>query len=50
VGTISGEYKRTGFLWENYDSETGKGAGCFPFTGWSALVVLAMGESYAHTE
>ncbi|KAK7084788.1 hypothetical protein SK128_017513 [Halocaridina rubra] len=40
------EYKRTGYLWEHYNDKTGRGEGCRPFTGWSALVVLVMGETF----
>ena len=36
-------YRRTGFVWENYSAKDGGGAGCHPFTGWSALVVAIMG-------
>jgi mannosyl-oligosaccharide glucosidase len=40
VGAVAAEYRRTGFVWENYDSRTGRGRGTHPFTGWSALVAL----------
>jgi len=46
VGNIVKEYRRTGFLWEHYDDETGRGEGTHPFTGWSSLVVLMMAEEY----
>ena len=46
IDNVIKEYYRTGYIWEQYDDKTGHGKGCKPFTGWSALVVLMMGESY----
>ncbi len=39
--TVVREYQRTGFMWENYDDTDGHGRGTHPFTGWTALFVLA---------
>ena len=44
VNNVMKQWQATGFLFENYDSRTGKGRGTRPLTGWSALVVLLMGE------
>uniref|UniRef100_A0A0K8TMY1 Mannosyl-oligosaccharide glucosidase n=1 Tax=Tabanus bromius TaxID=304241 RepID=A0A0K8TMY1_TABBR len=46
VTNIFKQYKRTGYIWEQYNDRTGEGSGCHPFTGWSALVVLMMSEQY----
>ncbi|XP_049883221.1 mannosyl-oligosaccharide glucosidase [Pectinophora gossypiella] len=46
VNNILNEYKRTGYFWEQYSGEDGKGSGCRPFTGWTALVTLIMAEEY----
>ncbi|KAM3955537.1 LOW QUALITY PROTEIN: mannosyl-oligosaccharide glucosidase [Aphomia sociella] len=46
VRNVISEYKRTGYLWEQYSSEDGKGSGCRPFTGWTALFTLIMAEDY----
>jgi len=46
VGNVMKEYYRTGYVWEQYNDITGEGQGCKPFTGWSALTVLIMGETY----
>ena len=41
VGNVVRQYQRTGFLWENYDDADGSGHGSHPFTGWTALFMLA---------
>ncbi|XP_060809205.1 mannosyl-oligosaccharide glucosidase isoform X3 [Amyelois transitella] len=46
VRNILSEYRRTGYLWEQYSSEDGRGSGCRPFTGWTALVTLIMADEY----
>ena len=46
VNNVVSQFKNSGFIWENYDDKTGKGKGCHPFTGWSALVVAIMAEKY----
>jgi mannosyl-oligosaccharide glucosidase len=40
------QYSQTGFVWEQYNDQTGRGSGTHPFTGWSSLVVLMMAEEY----
>lgn len=46
VDTVYESWKETGFAWEQYDPETGKGQRTQLFTGWTSLVVkiLAMPE------
>lgn len=44
--TIAEGYAKSGYLWENYDEETGQGRGCRPFTGWTALLTLMASKSY----
>ena len=46
VRNIFNNYQSTGYIWEQYNDSTGKGQGCYPFTGWSALVTLMMAEVY----
>ncbi len=46
VKNILAQYKKTGYIWEQYNDQTGEGSGCYPFTGWSALFVLIMSEQY----
>lgn len=46
VTNIIKQYEKTGYIWEQYNDESGKGSGCYPFTGWSALFVMMMSEKY----
>lgn len=46
VSNVIKQYKVTGYIWEQYNDSTGKGSGCYPFTGWSALFVAIMAEKY----
>ena len=43
---VGKQYQETGYLWENYKDDTGKGQGSHPFTGWTALLVLMDSETY----
>lgn len=42
VNTIYQSWEETGFAWEQYDPETGRGKGIQHFTGWTSLVVKIM--------
>ncbi|KAG5674996.1 hypothetical protein PVAND_004937 [Polypedilum vanderplanki] len=46
VSNVINQYNSTGFIWEQYSDGGGKGSGCYPFTGWSALFVMIMSEKY----
>lgn len=46
VRNVFRQYMESGYLWEQYHDSSGRGQGCYPFTGWSALVVLMMAEEY----
>ncbi|KAJ1652391.1 Processing alpha glucosidase I [Dispira simplex] len=46
IDTVAGQYEETGFFWEQYSPETGKGKRVHPFTGWSALITLVIAEKY----
>ncbi|KAM3575457.1 hypothetical protein VYU27_002679 [Nannochloropsis oceanica] len=46
LSTILGQYKATGYFWEQYNDATGEGMRCHPFTGWTALVVNIMAEDF----
>lgn len=42
VNNVFNEWKRTGFVWEQYDDETGTAKGAKNFLGWSSTVILMM--------
>ncbi|PWZ02275.1 glycoside hydrolase [Testicularia cyperi] len=46
VDNTFGEYKRTGYVWEQYDPTDGHGQRGHPFTGWSSTVALMMAEIF----
>ncbi|KAI8823716.1 glycoside hydrolase [Fimicolochytrium jonesii] len=46
VSNVYKEYKRTGYVWEQYSSQDGEGKRSHPFTGWTALILLIMAEQY----
>lgn len=47
ITNVIEQYRKTGYIWEQYNDATGAGQGCRPFTGWSTLVLLLMSETYA---
>jgi mannosyl-oligosaccharide glucosidase len=42
VDTVYQSWEETGFAWEQYNPETGKGQRTQHFTGWTSLVVKIM--------
>ncbi len=44
--TVFGEFKRTGFFFEQYDDVTGSGRRSHPFTGWTACILNIFSEIY----
>lgn len=42
VKTVFAEWQATGFAWEQYNPESGKGQRTQHFTGWTSLVVVIM--------
>lgn len=46
INNVMKQYYETGYIWEQYNDRTGKGSGCRPFTGWSALTVMLMSEHF----
>jgi mannosyl-oligosaccharide glucosidase len=52
ISNIFSEYERTGYLWEQYSGDIhhreryGRGQRCHPFSGWTALIVNIMAETY----
>ena len=47
ITNVIDQYRKTGYIWEQYNDSTGNGQGCRPFTGWSTLILLLMSETYA---
>ncbi|KAI0003238.1 glycoside hydrolase [Russula compacta] len=46
IDNVFKEYERTGYVWEQYDANTGEGQRSHPFTGWTSLVTLILSEKY----
>ncbi|KAI8471096.1 MAG: glycoside hydrolase [Monoraphidium minutum] len=46
VTNLAAQYRGTGYLWEQYDDDGGQGISSHPFTGWTALLTLAVAEVY----
>jgi len=47
IRNVVKRYHESGYLWEQYDNAyKGKGKGSHPFTGWTSLILLIMGDLY----
>ncbi|KAI0262885.1 glycoside hydrolase [Gloeopeniophorella convolvens] len=46
IDNVFKEYERTGYVWEQYNANTGEGQRSHPFTGWTSLVTLIISEKY----
>lgn len=46
VDTVTSNFIKTGFLYEQYNSSTGAGQRTRPFNGWSSLIVLLLADDY----
>ncbi|KAI7907127.1 glycoside hydrolase [Cokeromyces recurvatus] len=46
IRNVYKNYKKTGYVWEQYSEKDGKGLRSHPFTGWTSLVLLIMAEKY----
>ncbi|KAI9495104.1 glycoside hydrolase [Zychaea mexicana] len=46
INNVYKDYRKTGYVWEQYDDRTGEGLRSHPFTGWTSLVLLIMAEEY----
>eukprot|EP01117_Protostelium_nocturnum_P003316 TRINITY_DN1427_c0_g3_i1.p1 TRINITY_DN1427_c0_g3~~TRINITY_DN1427_c0_g3_i1.p1 ORF type:complete len:801 (+),score=229.64 TRINITY_DN1427_c0_g3_i1:331-2403(+) len=46
IANVYEVWRRSGFVWEQYNPHNGDGKGSHPFTGWTALIVNIMGERY----
>lgn len=42
ANNVKSQWDRTGFVWEQYDDESGDAKGAKNFLGWSSLIVLIM--------
>ncbi|KAI8971466.1 glycoside hydrolase [Mycotypha africana] len=46
IRNVYKNYKKTGYVWEQYSENDGHGLRSHPFTGWSSLILLIMAEKY----
>lgn len=46
IQNVIKQYKKSGYIWENYGDIHGEGKNSHPFTGWTSLIVLLMAEIY----
>ena len=46
IDNVQREFDRTGYMWEQYNDETGSGQRSHPFNGWTSLICDIVSETF----